>query len=219
MTATASRVFLTDQPDRDLACLELRHWPRARVEDRIRAAKATGLGQPLPFDRGSGATAAGGGVQRADHGDLIPSGSCHLSLPWVDRTQHRPCEQPASVHMGSTPWIPRSAACSVHRCRPSTEAHGAYLDQLTTPPREPLGPMWPASAAPASLLAADRDSRRQHHPPNSNSSTMGIAREREAPADFLANRDMSRNGLGFAVSLRQEPPRLVDLEGANGAPE
>ena len=48
---------------------------------------------------------------------------------------------------------------------------------------------------------------------------MGIAREREAPADFLANRDMSRNGLGFAVSLRQEPPRLVDLEGANGAPE
>ena len=90
MTATASRVFLTDQPDRDLACLELRHWPRARVEDRIRAAKATGLGQPLPFDRGSGATAAGGGVQRADHGDLIPSGSCHLSLPWVDRTQHRP---------------------------------------------------------------------------------------------------------------------------------
>jgi hypothetical protein len=42
--------------------------------------------------------------------------------------------------------------------------------------------------------------------------------ERKAPADFLANRDMSRNGLGFAVSLQQEPPRLVDLEGANGAP-
>jgi hypothetical protein len=37
--------------------LELRHRQRARVEDRIRAAKATGLGQPLPFDRGSGATA------------------------------------------------------------------------------------------------------------------------------------------------------------------
>jgi hypothetical protein len=30
---------------------------------------------------------------------------------------------------------------------------------------------------------------------------------------------MSRNGLAFAVSLRQEPPRLVDLEDANGAPE
>jgi hypothetical protein len=42
--------------------------------------------------------------------------------------------------------------------------------------------------------------------------------DRKAPADFLANRDMSRNGLGFAVSLRKEPPRLVDLEGANGAP-
>ena len=44
------QVFLTDQPDSDLARLELRHRQRARVEDRIRAAKATGL-QNLPFDR------------------------------------------------------------------------------------------------------------------------------------------------------------------------
>jgi hypothetical protein len=44
------QVFLTDQPDRDLSRLELRHRQRARVEDRIRAAKATGLGN-LPFDR------------------------------------------------------------------------------------------------------------------------------------------------------------------------
>jgi hypothetical protein len=44
------QVFLTDQPDGDLAGLELRHRQRARVEDRIRAAKATGL-QNLPFDR------------------------------------------------------------------------------------------------------------------------------------------------------------------------
>jgi hypothetical protein len=44
------QVFLTDQPDGDLARLELRHRQRARVEDRIRAAKATGL-QNLPFDR------------------------------------------------------------------------------------------------------------------------------------------------------------------------
>jgi Transposase DDE domain group 1 len=43
------QVFLTDQPDPDLACLELRHRQRARVEDRIRAAKATGL-RNLPFD-------------------------------------------------------------------------------------------------------------------------------------------------------------------------
>jgi hypothetical protein len=42
--------FLTDQPDRDLSRLELRHRQRARVEDRIRAATATGLGN-LPFDR------------------------------------------------------------------------------------------------------------------------------------------------------------------------
>jgi hypothetical protein len=43
------QVFLTDQPDGDLAWLELRHRQRARVEDRIRAAKATGL-RNLPFD-------------------------------------------------------------------------------------------------------------------------------------------------------------------------
>jgi hypothetical protein len=43
------QVFVTDQPDHDLARLELRHRQRARVEDRIRAAKATGL-QNLPFD-------------------------------------------------------------------------------------------------------------------------------------------------------------------------
>jgi hypothetical protein len=44
------QVFLTDQPDGDLARLELRHRQRARIEDRIRAAKATGL-RNLPFDR------------------------------------------------------------------------------------------------------------------------------------------------------------------------
>jgi hypothetical protein len=43
------QVFLTDQPDPDIARLELRHRQRARVEDRIRAAKATGL-RNLPFD-------------------------------------------------------------------------------------------------------------------------------------------------------------------------
>jgi hypothetical protein len=44
------QVFLTDQADSEIAVLELRHRQRARVEDRIRAAKATGL-QNLPFDR------------------------------------------------------------------------------------------------------------------------------------------------------------------------
>jgi hypothetical protein len=43
-------VFVTDQPDGDLAVLERRHRQRARVEDRMRAAKATGLGN-LPLDR------------------------------------------------------------------------------------------------------------------------------------------------------------------------
>ncbi len=43
------QVFITDQPDPDITALELRHRRRARVEDRIRCAKATGL-RNLPFD-------------------------------------------------------------------------------------------------------------------------------------------------------------------------
>jgi hypothetical protein len=43
------QVFITDQDDPDVACLELRHRQRARAEDRIRGGKATGLGN-LPFD-------------------------------------------------------------------------------------------------------------------------------------------------------------------------
>jgi hypothetical protein len=43
------QVFITDQPDSDITALELRHRRRARVEDRIRCAKATGL-RNLPFD-------------------------------------------------------------------------------------------------------------------------------------------------------------------------
>jgi hypothetical protein len=42
-------VFITDQPDPDVTMLELRHRHRARVEDRIRCGKATGL-RNLPFD-------------------------------------------------------------------------------------------------------------------------------------------------------------------------
>ena len=37
------QVFITDQPDTDIAELERRHRAHARVEDRIRAAKNTGL--------------------------------------------------------------------------------------------------------------------------------------------------------------------------------
>jgi hypothetical protein len=43
------QVFITDQPDPDVTALELRHRRRARIEDRIRCGKATGL-RNLPFD-------------------------------------------------------------------------------------------------------------------------------------------------------------------------
>jgi len=42
------QAILTDQPDHDIACLERRHRARARVEDRIRNDKDTGLAN-LPF--------------------------------------------------------------------------------------------------------------------------------------------------------------------------
>jgi hypothetical protein len=42
------QVFITNQPDPDPAIVEARHRPHAHVEDRIRTAKATGLGN-LPF--------------------------------------------------------------------------------------------------------------------------------------------------------------------------
>jgi hypothetical protein len=40
--------FITDQPDRNLAALEVRHRAHAVVEDRVRALKSTGLSN-LPF--------------------------------------------------------------------------------------------------------------------------------------------------------------------------
>ena len=42
------QVFITDQADTDLAALEARHRAHARVEDRIRCGKASGL-RNLPF--------------------------------------------------------------------------------------------------------------------------------------------------------------------------
>jgi hypothetical protein len=42
------QVFITNQPEADIALLELRHRQHARVEDRIRAAKQSGL-RNLPF--------------------------------------------------------------------------------------------------------------------------------------------------------------------------
>lgn len=42
------QVFITDQQDTDLAALEVRHRGHARVEDRIRCGKASGL-RNLPF--------------------------------------------------------------------------------------------------------------------------------------------------------------------------
>jgi hypothetical protein len=44
------QVFITDQDDPTIAWLELWHRQHARIEDRIRGAKATGL-RNLPFDR------------------------------------------------------------------------------------------------------------------------------------------------------------------------
>jgi hypothetical protein len=126
------QVFLTDQPDGDLAGLELRHRQRARVEDRIRAAKATGL-QNLPFDR----------WRRNQSGwswswppRTSPAGPrrCCWTAPWPWPSPRpcatgyctsppasfatpaaRPCGCSAPGH-GPLPWHARSPACARSRC-------------------------------------------------------------------------------------------------------
>ena len=66
------QVFVTDQPDPDLARLELRHRQRARVEDRIRAAKATGLAEPALRPLAPQPSLAGAGPGRPGPGLLDP---------------------------------------------------------------------------------------------------------------------------------------------------
>jgi hypothetical protein len=44
------QAFITDQPEPNITTVELRHRQHARVQQRIRGAKATGL-RTLPFDR------------------------------------------------------------------------------------------------------------------------------------------------------------------------
>ena len=89
----------------------------------------------------------------------------------------------------------------------STVAHATQNHTRVSPTPAPSTKSTPSTTPPPTPSPKQQQQHDGHRP------------EREAPADFLANRDMSRNGLGFAVSLRQEPPRLVDLEGANGLPE
>jgi transposase-like protein len=72
-----------------------RRWAWVRAERSARALRAGGGRAADP--------AAGGGVQRAGRGDLIPSEDCRFSLPRVDRTQHRPQAFPATHHRELVP--------------------------------------------------------------------------------------------------------------------
>ena len=84
------QVFITDQPDGDLAGLELRHRQHARVEDRIRAAKATGLG-----------------TCRSTGGGATPSGSSWCCSRWISWFGPRPC-----CWTATSPW-PNPRPCAI----------------------------------------------------------------------------------------------------------
>jgi hypothetical protein len=145
-TGTASKS--SHRPARpDLAALELRHRQRARVEDRIRGAKATGL-RNLPFDRWR---------RNAVWLELVLM-ACDLcrwtqalllgrrarglrtqgaALPAAARRRpHQPPRPPpdrasAAPGRGRTPWPPRSSACGHCRCA----AEAAPIPPRTRPGR------------------------------------------------------------------------------------
>jgi hypothetical protein len=106
-----SQVFLTDQPDSDIAAVELQHRQRARVEDRIRTAKATGL-RNLPFDRWRRNT-VWLEVARGVPGRLLANGASYSAAGGRGRQRLRPSGCTDYLTGGTQasrlcPYIPRS---------------------------------------------------------------------------------------------------------------
>jgi hypothetical protein len=152
------QVFITDQPDPDLAGLAVRHRHHARVEDRIRAAKATGL-RKLPFDRWRGNAVWLQLVLLAL--DLVAwtqalLGDGHLAVAEPKTLRYRRWHVAGRIgrharrlrlrRQRSWPWRPtRSApspACTACRCAADPGAtptvhHPARPVSLPRPPRSP----------------------------------------------------------------------------------
>jgi Transposase DDE domain group 1 len=150
---------LTDQPDPELAALELRYRQHARVEDRIRAAKATGLAK-LPFDRGrrnqvwlelvfaaqdltcwTQALLLDGALALAE-----PKTLRYRLLPVAARVVHHACCTILRLQRSwpwPLPWRARSPGCARSRC-------------AADPPQRTKQQPPPAQAMPATLSARQR---------------------------------------------------------------
>ena len=120
------QVFLTDQADPDITRLELRPRQHARVEDRIRAAKATGLGN-LPFDLLPQRRLAGAGPGRPRH---CATGCCTSPPASSAMPAARSCGCSAPGH-GPLLWRARSLGCRPCRCaaNPPSNADGLPPDR------------------------------------------------------------------------------------------
>jgi Transposase DDE domain group 1 len=138
------QVFLTDQPDGDLAGLELRHRQRARVEDRIRAAKATGW--PISRSTAGAATPSGWSWSWPPKTCAAGPRRCCWTAPWRSPSPRRCatgcCTWPPGwsatpaarscgcneAGRGRSSWRRRSPGCEPCRCAaeppPAPPGHG-----------------------------------------------------------------------------------------------
>jgi hypothetical protein len=164
-------VFITDQPDPDVAALELRHRRRARVEDRIRGAKATGL-RNLPFDRCRRSAVWLELVLAARDltcwaqtlmlsGELLVP-SQDAALPAVARGRpHRPPRPPPDRALATQLALGHCAGCRVHSLA------GAAVALLTPLPRSR-----PAAGSPAWPACPRRPRRTTYQPPVATTITL-----------------------------------------------
>jgi hypothetical protein len=204
------QAMLTDQPDPNIAALERRHRARARVEDRIRAAKDCGL-ENLPF-RDFDANAVWLELVCAPKTSSLPSrpsrstasspaaspsacaiGCCTPPDAWPSTPAKPRCASRAGGP-GLASWPPPSPAS---RRRPRAETAAAR-------PRRRLTPRTPASACPqpaarrAQRTPGDRHATTQSAP-GPRSLTYDPPRAQPRPATTLPARS------GLDARKRHQP--------------
>jgi hypothetical protein len=173
---------VTDQPDPDIATLELRHRRRARVEDRIRYGKAMGL-RNLPVDRWrrnqvwlelvlmandllhwTQALLLDGELARVEP-KALRYRLLHIAARVVRHA--RPITVPLQRTWPWAPtWPPRSLACVPCRC----------AAEATALPRRASGSPGPACMPAAPMLAARQPPRRQRPRSTSQLNPVGDVR-------------------------------------------
>jgi hypothetical protein len=141
------QVFLTDRPDPNLAALELRHRQRARVEDRIRAAKAAGLAN-LPFDRWRHNAVWLELVLGAQ--DLVCWTQALLLTGALAVAELRPCATGCSTSPPGSAVTPAGSSCA---CKPPGPG------RPSSPPRSPARGPCRCAANPPPTRADDQPTR------------------------------------------------------------